>query len=106
MLENRLGIILKKLREENGFTSQQALADCLGISQSTIGNWEAGTRRPNYNMILRLADLFGVSIDYLLGKEKPAGTTTDELSAEDVELWELFQAASPEKKAAIRALLK
>lgn len=60
-------IRLKELREEQGF-SQYSLANELGIAQSTIGNWEAGKREPNLEMIIRLADFFKVSTDYLLGR--------------------------------------
>lgn len=60
-------IRLKELREENGFHSQQALADKLGLSQSTIGNWEAGRREPDHEMLRKLANLFHVTVDYLIG---------------------------------------
>ena len=60
-------IRLKELREEQGF-SQYSLANELGIAQATIGNWEAGKREPNLEMIIRLADFFKVSTDYLLGR--------------------------------------
>lgn len=61
-------IRLKELRETMGL-SQYSFADAFGISQSTIGNWEAGKREPNFDTMQRLADFFGVSVDYLLGRE-------------------------------------
>lgn len=61
-------IRLKELREARGL-SQYSFADAFGISQSTIGNWEAGKREPNFDTMQRLADFFGVSVDYLLGRE-------------------------------------
>lgn len=67
MKRNLFSIRLKELREESGYTSQQKLADTLDVSQSTIGNWEAGRRQPDYDMICRLAGLFHVSVDYLIG---------------------------------------
>lgn len=60
-------IRLKELREESGL-SQYSFAAKLGIAQSTVGNWEAGKREPNLDMIGRLADFFKVSTDYLLGR--------------------------------------
>lgn len=60
-------IRLKELRESAGYRSQQSFADAFGVAQSTVGNWEAGKREPNYEITIRLADFFGVSIDYLLG---------------------------------------
>lgn len=56
------------MRESSGYKSQQSFADAFGIAQSTVGNWEAGKREPNYDTTIRLADFFHVSIDYLLGR--------------------------------------
>lgn len=61
---------LRELRENAGYRSQQAFADVFGVAQSTIGNWEAGKREPNYETTIRLAKFFNVSIDYLLGNER------------------------------------
>lgn len=61
---------LKELREKNGI-SQADLARVLSISQGAVGNWESGKREPNFEMSKRLADYFGVSVDFLLGREKP-----------------------------------
>lgn len=59
---------LKELRESRGL-SQYSFADAFGVSQSTVGNWEAGKREPNFDTMQRLANFFGVSVDYLLGRE-------------------------------------
>lgn len=61
-------IILKQLREDAGY-SQYSFADAFGVAQSTVGNWEAGTREPNFKTIQKLASFFNVSVDYLLGRE-------------------------------------
>lgn len=58
-------INLKILREENNI-SQKQLAEMLGVSQSTVGNWESGTREPNFSMVSKISDIFGVSTDSLL----------------------------------------
>lgn len=58
---------LKLLREENNLT-QNDLAEKLNISRQSVGNYEKGTRFPNDpELILKIAGLFNVSIDYLLG---------------------------------------
>lgn len=62
-------IKLKELRDKKGI-SQYKMAAELSISQSTIGNWEAGKREPNFKTLIKLADYFGVSVDYLIGHEK------------------------------------
>ena len=61
-------IRLKELREKAGY-SQQGFANAIGVKQSTVGNWEAGAREPKFEVMERLADFFGVSVDYLLGRD-------------------------------------
>ena len=65
-------IRLKELREQAGY-SQYSFADKFGVAQSTVGSWEAGKREPNFDTMQRLADFFGVSVDYLLGRETTPG---------------------------------
>lgn len=59
---------LKRLRENAGY-SQYSFAEAFGVAQSTVGNWESGKREPNFDMMQRLANFFGVSVDCLLGRE-------------------------------------
>lgn len=61
---------LKELREAAGYKSQQAFADAFGVAQSTVGGWEAGKREPNYDVTIRLAQFFGVSVDSLINEGK------------------------------------
>ena len=56
---------LKYLREQKGM-NQNEMADVLGISQSAIGNWEQNHRKPDIEMIIRLAEYFGVTLDDLV----------------------------------------
>jgi transcriptional regulator with XRE-family HTH domain len=49
--------------------SQFQLAKTLNIATSTLGMYETNKRKPNMEMLEKLADFFGVSIDYLLGRE-------------------------------------
>lgn len=60
--------IMKKLRTSRGL-SQAALADKLNMSQSIIGAYETGDRKPSYEAMEQIADFFNVSLDYLRGKE-------------------------------------
>lgn len=69
---------LKELREAAGYKSQQSFADAFGVAQSTVGNWEAGKREPNYDTTMRLAHFFGISLDYLLGRTDEKETLTQE----------------------------
>ncbi len=58
---------IRHLREERGW-SQGELARCLGVEQSTISTWERG-RCPRLRYLLRLADLFGVSLADLVAAQ-------------------------------------
>lgn len=60
-------IRLKELREEAGYTSQQAFANAFGVAQSTVGGWESGSRTPSQKVTMQLAKFFNVTSDYLCG---------------------------------------
>ena len=58
---------LKKLREKNKLTQEQ-LAEKLMISKATVSHYEQGINKPNLDTIIKLAEIFDVSVDYLLGR--------------------------------------
>lgn len=60
------GLRLRELREKKRL-SQQQLADWLGLTRSSISNYENNTQTPPADTLVRLADIYGVSVDYLLG---------------------------------------
>ena len=62
-----LGTRIKLLREELGL-KQEDLAKKLSVSPSAIGMYERNLREPNNELILKIANFFNVSVDYLLGK--------------------------------------
>ena len=68
MTELLFGTQLQKLRKEKGVTQEQ-IAEHMGVSAQAISKWENGSY-PNGDLLPRLADYFGVSIDYLYGREK------------------------------------
>lgn len=57
---------LKTLRKINGQT-QKELAEKLKIKQNSYSDWENGKSEPNIEMLVRIADSFDVSLDYLMG---------------------------------------
>ena len=61
---------LIRLRKENGMTRQQ-LGDLCGVAPSTIINYERGTRIPYADTALKMAQVFGLSVEELLGMENP-----------------------------------
>ena len=58
---------LRRLRTERMLT-QAALGEELGLSEPTVCMYERGEREPSFNTLCRLADFFGVTTDYLLGR--------------------------------------
>lgn len=61
-----IGNKIKKLREELGI-NQEDLAKRINVSASSVAMYETNKRQPNYETLTKLADLFNVSTDYLLG---------------------------------------
>ena len=63
---------LKNLRRSAGLTMEQ-LGQKLSVSKQTVSNWENDNIMPSVDAVVKVADLFSVSMDYLLGREKPTG---------------------------------
>lgn len=70
---------LKELRRSFGVT-QKELASSLGIAQPTLSGWETDRFQIDYDNLVKLADFFGTSIDYILGRNVIEQTTIQDLS--------------------------
>lgn len=67
---NRFSERLKELRIEAGLTQEQLSKALNGaITPSAIGLWELNKRTPNLDAVIILSQYFGVSLDYIAGKE-------------------------------------
>lgn len=76
---------LRKLREEHGML-QRELAEKLNLSRVAITQYENGKRFPELETLQKIADLFGVSVDYLLGRDdKHLPLTKDTLAAHRID---------------------
>lgn len=60
---------LRKLRERERM-DRKKLGECCGLSKATISKYERGDREPTASSLEKIADFFGVTTDYLLGREK------------------------------------
>ena len=103
--------VFVELMQERGVTPYQ-VSKATGIAQSTLSGWKISNRQPQTRTLKKLADYFGVSVQYLEGKtkdrgqkKKPAPVSGDELSAEARTIGAAFDASVPELRAAIKALL-
>ena len=67
-MKNKFSEQLNSLRIENNLTRVQ-LAEKLNVSVRLISYWENGQRECDFDMLIKMADLFSVSLDYLLGRK-------------------------------------
>lgn len=81
------GAILKELRLQSGMT-QKDLALLIGVTKSVISYYELSERSPSPEILIKLASVFHVSADYLLGIDSQGSPSLDlsGLNQEDISL--------------------
>ena len=75
--------MIKRLRIQNGL-NQVELAKKLNVTKQCISNWENDNILPSVTMLVQLADFFGVTTDYLLGREMREVVAVDGLTDEQI----------------------
>lgn len=70
---------LVSLRESNGFT-QVDVSEKLGIKRARYNAWEQGLSQPNVEMLKSIAELYKISLDYLVGKSDMTNAEIERLS--------------------------
>ena len=75
---------IRQLRQDRGI-SQVDLAKRLNVTKQSVSNWENDNIQPSIEMLQRIADIFSVSTDYLLGRENRryleiSGLTDEEIA--------------------------
>ena len=83
MLLVNFGERLKDLRKSNGLTQQQ-LADRLGVAKSVVSYYESGDRFPSYDVLIKIAQRFHVTTDYMLGIERKRVIDVSGLSEKEI----------------------
>ena len=73
---------LKQLRKEKGMT-QLDLAQALGVSGGTVAMWETGKRKPQFETLAKLCDLFDTNSSFLMGSSEDP--SSERLSDDDIE---------------------
>lgn len=81
-MEFDFGLRLKEMRMQAGLTQKQ-LADQIGITKSVVSFYELRERTPSPEVLVKLATVFHVSTDYLLGIERGKSIDITGLDAED-----------------------
>ena len=97
MLERILNLI------ENSGLSDAALCQQLSIGNGIIGKWRSGKQKPSLDVVIKIADYFHVSMDYLVYGNEPSSAS---LSIEDEKWLNLIHQLPPEKQYEFRGELK
>lgn len=83
---------------------QEQLARLLGVDRITISSYESNMRQPSLDTLSRIADVFGVSTDYLLGRTDDLSFDIFDLSVEDTATLYKMASTLAEKNRRIRRL--
>lgn len=76
---------LKQLRKDKHLTQAQ-LARRIGVTASMVSSYETDIRLPSYEVLVRIADVFGVTVDYLLCRQEKRFVDISELDDEQAAL--------------------
>lgn len=103
MLEN-----LKALREAAA-VSQKQLAETIGVSQQSINKYENHNIEPDIETMIRIADYFDTSVDYLIGhtsvRHRIENVTAYELNAEESKIIDSYRKLSKKQRFCIATVI-
>lgn len=100
---------LRLLREERGM-SQKQLADYIGVSQQSINKYENHNVKPDIGVLMRIADCFSTSVDYIIGhteERRPlAPLAAYNADGEEFLLLQQYRKLSEKQKKCVRLILE
>jgi len=76
--QKKVGLFFKELRKEKGVTQEQ-LAEKLNVSGRTVSRWETGTNMPDLDILIEIADFYGVDIRELIDGERKSEKMNKEI---------------------------
>lgn len=91
---------LKELRNKRGLTQQQ-ISDRLGLARTTYSGYENGAREPDIDSLKKFSEFFGVTIDYMTGKD-----VDGELANVKDEFLKIYYKLPEDKRMLIREVAK
>ena len=101
-------INLKRLRDEASI-SQRTLAEAIGVSQQSVNKYENHNIEPDIETMIRIADYFDTSVDYLIGHTDKRNLHMDPnasgLDAEEVKLVKQYRSLTKRQKDAINTVM-
>ena len=90
----KIGTFLKTLRREKALTQEQ-LAEALNVSRRTVSRWETGSNLPDLDLLVEMADLYGVELRELLNGERKEEPMNEEMKET---VYRLAEYSSAEKQ--------
>ncbi len=98
---------IKELRKERGI-SMMALAGAIGVSDTAVCKWENQTSEPKLSYIIRLAEFFNCSADYIIGRSDDLGAYVgqDDLTAEEKQLLSSFRTLDDKMRGLVTQTVK
>ena len=100
---------LKKLREDRKMTQKQ-LADVISVSQQSINKYENHNIEPDIATLIRMAEYFNTSVDYLIGysevRRKIEIVRSYDLSTEEAELIDDYRRLTPKQRQSLQLIIE
>ena len=102
---------IRELRKANGYTLKQ-LGVLIGVGESTVSQYENEKRQPDNATLIKLASIFGVSVDYLLGvddkptEERQSPSATSGLTERERALLDLFSRVPADKQNLVVQMIR
>jgi transcriptional regulator with XRE-family HTH domain len=94
---------LKELRKHFN-KKQNDIAEYIGVARSTYTNYESGNKKPPYEQLIKIAEFYSVSVDYLLGRTNdptPVSNLNEDMISENIdEELSTFLKDNPEMRVA------
>lgn len=97
--------IFEQLLQLHHVTAYQ-VAKATGIAQSTLSDWKKGRSIPKTDKIQKIADFFGVSLQYLMTGENPSPPQPDILDEIDIAFYGDYKALDDEQKEILRDMAR
>ncbi len=96
---------LKALRNKKGI-SQQQLSDVIGVTQQSINKYENHSVEPDISTLIKIADYFETTIDYLVGRLDENGQAPETITDDEKMLIYNFRKLNSDEKQIIRLCIK
>lgn len=97
MMLMELHVKLRNERERRNWT-QKYLCTLIGINPTTYSNWEQGSRKPDLEALIKLADLYEITLDKLVGRDFNQHKQSVNVDLELLQFFSEVQAATNQKR--------